>query len=122
MERDRITLQTSVDSGVRTVTAATFRRDVLENDRPVAVEFMSYGCGHCRVLEPVLQAVARSLESSESVFRVNVALDADLASAYAIEGTPTLVMFRDAVEVGRAVGPSPTLSAVAEAVTEPFRT
>jgi thioredoxin 1 len=105
---------------IQTVARATFRADVLEAQGPVAVEFMSYGCAHCRALEPVLQKVALRLLDDERIFRVNVALEQELARDYGIEGTPTLVMFRDAREVGRVEGPSPTVASVLRAVTLPF--
>jgi thioredoxin 1 len=93
---------------------------VLRSRGPVAVEFMSYGCEHCRLLEPVLQRVAQSLGSREAVLRVNIAIDQELANRYEIEGTPTLVMFLTGNEVGRAVGPDPSVRSLLDTVTRPF--
>jgi thioredoxin-like negative regulator of GroEL len=108
------------DSAIHTVTQSTFRQRVLDSQAPVAVEFMSYGCTHCRTIEPLLQQAAREIEAQEQVFRVNVAVQPDLAAEYGVEGTPTLIMFRAGREVGRAEGPSPTLSSVMAALTAPF--
>lgn len=105
---------------IPTLTSSTFQTRVLEAEGPVAVEFMSYGCGYCRALEPVLEKAAKELEATEQVFRVNVAVDPDLASAYQVNGTPTFVMFLGAREVGRFEGPKPNLSSLLRAVTEPF--
>jgi thioredoxin 1 len=105
---------------VKTVTGATFRSEVLEGDGPIAVEFMSYGCAFCRELEPVLQQVAATLASREQVFRVNVAVEEQLAQSFQITGTPTFVMFLRGSEVGRAEGPHPTASSVTSAITSPF--
>jgi thioredoxin 1 len=85
------------------------------------VEFMSYGCAHCRVLEPVLQQVAQKLASQVTLLRVNIAIAEDLAEAYRIEGTPTLLLFRDGQQVGRIEGPHPTVSSVMGAVMRPFQ-
>jgi thioredoxin 1 len=73
-------------------------------------------------LEPILQSVAQRIDAREKLYRVNVAIDQDLAADYSIEGTPTLVMFLDAREVGRVTGPHPTFSSVMTAVTRPFET
>jgi thioredoxin 1 len=105
---------------IRTVTGSTFQNLILDGEGPIAVEFMSYGCAYCRALEPVLQQVAAAIERTEAVFRVNVAVDEDLASTYAIDGTPTFVMFLNGNEVGRAAGPHPTASNVLTTLTEPF--
>jgi thioredoxin 1 len=72
------------------------------------------------LLEPVLQEVAERLGSREAVLRVNIAIDQELANRYEIEGTPTLVMFLKGVEVGRAVGPDPSVKILWDAVTRPF--
>ena len=105
---------------IQTVTAITFTRSVLEAAGPIAVEFMSYGCAHCRVIEPVLEQVARMVEPQERIFRVNIAVEQELAACYQIQGTPTLVMFLNQNEVGRVEGPSPTVLSVLAAVTQPF--
>jgi len=68
----------------------------------------------------VLQQVAETLRSREPIFRVNVALEADLAGAYGIEGTPTLIMFSAGREVGRSVGLAADAATVLEALTAPF--
>jgi thioredoxin 1 len=105
---------------IPTVTSDTFARLVLEAEGPIAVEFMSYGCAHCRAIEPVLEQVAEMVKLQERIFRVNIAVEPELASRYQIQGTPTLIMFLNRNEVGRVEGPSPTLSSVLTAVTQPF--
>jgi len=106
---------------IQTVTSSTFTRLVLEAEGPIVVEFMSYGCEHCRAIEPVLEQVAKMVEPKERVFRVNIAVEQELAGSYQIQGTPTLVMFLNQNEVGRVEGPSPTVSSVLTAVTQPFQ-
>ena len=102
------------------MTSSTFTRLVLEAKGPIVVEFMSYGCAHCRAIEPVLEQVAEMVEPQEKIFRVNIAVEQELADSYQIQGTPTLVMFLNQNEVGRVEGPSPTVSSVLTAVTQPY--
>ena len=105
---------------IPTLDAAGFKARVLQGRGPIAVEFMSYSCAFCGAMEPVLQQVAETLRSREPIFRVNVALEADLAGAYGIEGTPTLIMFSAGREVGRSVGLAADAATVLEALTAPF--
>jgi thioredoxin 1 len=105
---------------IQTVTVRTFKALVLDAERPVAVEFMSYGCAHCRAIEPVLQKVAEMVKARETIYRVNIAVEQELADAYEVRGTPTFIMFRNGAEAGRVSGPRPTLSIVMAALTEPF--
>jgi thioredoxin 1 len=106
---------------IQTVTGGTFAPLVLAGEGPIVVEFMSYGCEHCRVLEPILQQVATRVAAQETLFRVNIAVEEDLAGSYGINGTPTLIMFLNGKEVGRVDGPQPTVKSVLAAVTEPFQ-
>jgi thiol-disulfide isomerase/thioredoxin len=105
---------------IRSATGSTFDSLVLEGEGPIAVEFMSYGCEHCRLLEPVLQRVAEIIQPEQKVFRVNIAVEHELAETYAIGGTPTLVMFLNGREVGRTEGPRPTEANILALVTRPF--
>lgn len=100
--------------------ADTFDALVLQAPGPVVVEFMSYSCAHCGAMEPVLQQVAKALQSSQLFVRVNVALDAELAGAYGVQSTPTIVMFRGGQELGRFEGALPSVPELMTAVTEPF--
>jgi thioredoxin 1 len=105
---------------IQTVSNVTFDASVLQARGPIVVEFMSYGCAHCGAMEPVMQRVAAMLKGTETIVRVNVAVDQDLAQRYQISGTPTVVMFLDGQEVGRIEGPSPSEEDVLVAITQPF--
>jgi thioredoxin 1 len=114
------TAQASSDK-IQTVTSSTFPSLVLKGHGPIVVEFMSYGCIHCREIEPALQQVEERIKAKEKIFRVNVAIEQELADSYQIQGTPTLIMFLDGTEVGRDEGPHPSVSSVLAAVTRPFQ-
>ena len=111
---------TDAESRIQTLDSGSFGPAVLEGQGRIAVEFMSYGCGYCRAIEPLLQRVAEMIGAEETIFRVNIAADPDLASEYEISGTPTFVMFLNGQELGRAEGPTPSLASVRDAVTGPF--
>jgi len=105
---------------IRTVTSRDFQQLVLQGKGRSVVEFMSYGCVHCREMEPALQQVAKMVRTDEEIFRVNTAMEPELAESLRIVGTPTLVMFLDGREVGRDEGPPPTVSGVLAALTQAF--
>jgi thiol-disulfide isomerase/thioredoxin len=117
---DGISSRRTSPDRIRTVTSGTFEELVLDADGPVVAEFMSYGCTHCRAMEPVLQQVAGMVEPDVTVVRVNIGVDHELASSYQVQGTPTLIMFLDGREVARVEGPPPTVATVLAAVTQPF--
>jgi len=112
--------ENEASSAIQTVTSVNLGPLVLEGVGPIVVEFMSYGCSHCRAIEPVLQQIAQMLESKEKIVRVNTAIDQGLAEQYEIRGTPTLIMFLDGAVVGRVEGPSPDISSVLAAIRQPY--
>ena len=110
-----------ISQKLRVVTASTFEELVLNGGGPIVVEFMSYGCEHCRAIEPVLEQVAEIVKSKGRIFKVNVALDRELGDRYGVRATPTLVMFLNGNQVGQIEGPQPTVASVLTAVAQPFR-
>ncbi len=105
---------------IGTVTSGSFEELVLDAEGPVVVEFMSYGCTHCRVMEPILQQVAGMIAPDETIVRVNIAVEQELAARYQVQGTPTLIMFLGGREVARVEGPRPVMATVLAAITQPF--
>jgi len=105
---------------IQTISGNAFSTLVLDGAGPIAVEFMSYGCGYCRAIEPMLQEVAETLQSREQIFRINIEAEPELAASFEVQGTPTFIMFLNGREVGRVEGIHPTLSNVMAVVTAPF--
>ena len=83
---------------------------------------MSYGCSHCRAIEPILQHVAEMVKGKEKIVRVNTATEQELAERYEVRGTPTLIMFLDGKMVGRVEGPNPDVPSVLTAIRQPYET
>jgi thioredoxin 1 len=111
----------STTSEIRDVTGSTFEKQVLKGVGPIVVEFMSYGCEHCRAIEPVLQKVAEMVKSKGQIFRLNIAVDSEIGDLYGIRATPTLVMFLNGKQVGQVEGPQPKVSSLLTAIAQPFR-
>jgi thioredoxin 2 len=90
------------------VTDATFARDVLQaGPRPVVVDFWAAWCGPCRVLAPVLDALAAESGGRYRVAKLNVDENKQTAAQFRIEGIPTLLVFKDGRLVDRIVGVAP---------------
>jgi thioredoxin 1 len=105
---------------ITTLTGDTFNANVIKGTGPIAVEFMSYGCGYCRAIEPFLQQVTETLDGKEQIFRVNIDADPELSAGFEVQGTPTIILFLNGREVGRVEGIQPTLPSVLAVVTQPF--
>ena len=86
------------------VNDSNFEAEVLQSPVPVLVDFFGEHCGPCRMLKPVLVALAESMGNSVKIVAVDVAANERLVNDYRISAVPTLVVFRDSEERDRMVG------------------
>jgi thioredoxin 2 len=102
-----------LDRPVR-VTDQDLDRVVSGTEVPVLVDFYADWCGPCKVMAPVLDAVAREMAGRALVAKLDTDRNPQAAARFAIRGIPTLVVFRDGREVAREVGavPKPRLEAL----------
>ena len=91
-------------SNVIEVNESTFEVEVLRSPVPVLVDFFGEHCGPCRMLKPVLVALAESMGDSVKIVTVDVAANEQLVNDYRISAVPTLVIFQDGKERHRMVG------------------
>ena len=85
------------------ITADNFKREVLEESKTVLIDFYADWCGPCKMLSPVVEAVAK--ENTDTKFvKINVDDAQDLAMEYNIMSIPTLVVIKNGEEVNRTVG------------------
>lgn len=67
------------------------------------VDFWAPWCGPCKMIAPTLNEIAET-ESDIVIGKVNVDHNQDLAKRYKVRNIPTMVIFKNGVEVGRIVG------------------
>ena len=72
-----------------------------------AIDFTARWCGPCKVMEPVLAALATEYTGRVRLAAVDVNDEPVLAERYGVRSMPTLVVLRDGREVGRIVGSRP---------------
>ena len=85
------------------ITSSQFSKEVLESAIPVLVDFWAPWCGPCKMIAPTLNEIAET-ESDIVIGKVNVDHNQDLAKKYKVRNIPTMVIFKNGVEVGRIVG------------------
>jgi thioredoxin 1 len=93
--------------GLQMVDDASFGEVVERAEGLVLVDFTAAWCPPCRLIAPILAELAEEYASRLAV----VSLDADLNPAtvarFGARGLPTLVFFRDGLEVDRSIGAVP---------------
>ena len=91
-------------SNVKKVTTDTFRKDVIESDKPVVVDFWAEWCGPCKKLSPILEEVAKELDGQVTVAKVNVDEERNLGAMFQIMSIPNVLIFNHGEKVDEFVG------------------
>ena len=93
--------------GVLEITADNFQGTVLDNEKPVLIDFWAEWCGPCRMLSPVGEQIAQEREGSLVVGKLNVDDHAEIAQRYNVQGIPFLGLFEHGRLARHAVGAMP---------------
>jgi thioredoxin 1 len=86
------------------LTDSTFADEVLAGSGPVLVEFWGSWCPPCKMMEPVLEALAERLAGRVKVCKLNIDQYPAFRNTYHIMGVPTFVMFDGGKPARRAIG------------------
>ncbi|MFE3060633.1 thioredoxin family protein [Nocardia sp. NPDC059239] len=97
-------LSNDVGSELKVVTDETFEREVLEHPRPVLVEFGAEWCPPCRMVAPVLAAIARERADMLTIYKVDTDENPSVTATYRVMSAPTLILFRGGRPILTVVG------------------
>uniref|UniRef100_A0A1X7UXY4 Thioredoxin n=1 Tax=Amphimedon queenslandica TaxID=400682 RepID=A0A1X7UXY4_AMPQE len=74
---------------------ADFKKRVLENKKPVVVDFHAVWCGPCRDLAPKLSKIVNSRDNKVDLAKVNIDHHQELAVNYGVAAVPTVMLMKD---------------------------
>lgn len=81
-----------------------FDAEVLNSKVPVLVDFGAEWCAPCRMIAPVVEAIAEQYEGKAKVVTLNVDENTLTSGKYNIMGIPTLLLFKDGIVKEQIVG------------------
>jgi thioredoxin 1 len=91
----------------KVVTDASFETDVLQNDKPVIVDYWAEWCGPCRMVAPVLEEIAAEYGDKIEVVKLNIDENPSVSQRYGIMAIPTMNVFSGGQVVKQIVGAKP---------------
>lgn len=89
---------------IKHISDASFEADVLQNDKPVLVDYWAEWCGPCKMIAPILDEVSATYKDKLQVAKMNVDENRDVPGKFGIRGIPTLMLFKDGKVAATKVG------------------
>jgi len=86
------------------VTDDTFKATVLQNTKPVLIDFWADWCRPCLQLLTVLEDIAEEYQNYVIVAKINVDENPDTPLEYGIRSIPYLILFRDGEVIDTLIG------------------
>ena len=77
---------------------------ILNDEKPVLVDFHAEWCGPCKMMAPELKRFAESNKDKVRVLKVDIDKNRATAEQFNIQGVPTLILFKKGKVLWRQSG------------------
>ena len=93
-----------LDNEVIQLDQSNFDEVIVNSDIPVVVDFWAPWCGPCKMMAPTFKSVAKNYPIKAIFAKVNTENEQTLGAKFGIRSIPTIVVFKDGIEVQRVSG------------------
>lgn len=70
-------------------------KDIINDNKPVLVDFYADWCQPCKMVTPILQNVKQQLGDKVKIIKINVDNNPEISAKYGIRSIPTLMLFKN---------------------------
>ena len=86
------------------LTKDNFKKEVLDSDKPVLVDFWATWCMPCKMIAPIVNEISNEYNGKCKVAKLNIDDAMEIATRFGVMNIPTIILFKDGKEFTRVVG------------------
>lgn len=91
---------------VKHINDHEFKREVLQTEGVVVVDFFATWCGPCKMLAPVLEEVQTEMKNVK-VVKIDIDENPEVAAEYGVKMVPTIKVFKNGDAIHTSMGFQP---------------
>lgn len=78
--------------------------EIINENKPVVIDFHAVWCGPCKIQTPILTELARELGEKIKVIKIDVDKNNEIASKFQVRSVPTVIVFKKGQQIWRQAG------------------